>query len=81
MDKKSVVLALELVSQDILMLRNLMNEVNEQVDSLSHPIMVMISQVMDSKLNQRNQLILKHTTSRGTLKHMNLRMDRHPHLS
>jgi hypothetical protein len=81
LDKKNVDLALELVGQDILMLRSLMNEVSEQVDSLSNPILVKISQIMDTKLNQRNQLLLRVNSSRGALKKLHLRMIKQSHLS
>lgn len=81
MDKKNVDLALELVGQDILMLRSLMHEVSEQVDSLSHPILVKISQVMDTKLNQRNQLLSTVKFSRGSLEQFHLRMVSQSHLS
>jgi hypothetical protein len=81
LDKKNVDLALELVGKDILMLRSLMHEVSEQVDSLSNPILVKISQIMDTKLNQRNQLQSRVNSSTGALKKFHHRMVNQTHLS
>jgi hypothetical protein len=57
LDKKRVYISLESIAHDIMTLRNMMCEVSKQVDCLSHPTLVNISQVIDRKLNERHHLI------------------------
>jgi hypothetical protein len=57
LDKKKVYVSLETIAQDIMTLRNIMYEVSKQVDCLSHPTLVNISQMIDRKLNEHHHLM------------------------
>jgi regulator of sigma D len=57
LDKKKVYVSLETIAQDIMSLRTIMYEVSKQVDCLSHPTLVNISQLIDRKLNERHHLM------------------------
>ncbi|WP_226035317.1 aspartyl-phosphate phosphatase Spo0E family protein [Aquibacillus saliphilus] len=48
---------LEIVSRDICMLRNLMYQAKNHSGSMSDPLVIEISQYLDLKLNQHEELI------------------------
>lgn len=45
------------IQQEILSLRNSLYELSREVDSLSHPDLVKLSQMLDQKLNQLGRVI------------------------
>lgn len=52
--------SLEMIVEEIQFLRNLMYRVKNQVESLSDPWIVEISQYLDVKLNQHSELLKSH---------------------
>ncbi|GAA0316717.1 hypothetical protein GCM10008967_04150 [Bacillus carboniphilus] len=49
--------SLEMISHDIHVLRGLMYKVKERVGSMDDPLVLEISQYLDSKLNQQGEMI------------------------
>jgi len=52
--------SLELVSRDIKILRNLMYQAKERSGRMDDPLLIQISQFLDLKLNQQNELMRSH---------------------
>lgn len=48
---------MERILEEINSLRMYMHEVSQRVDSLNHPLLVEVSQLLDQKLNQHQRLI------------------------
>lgn len=57
--------SLELVSRDIKILRNLMYQAREQLGRIDDPLLIQISQFLDLKLNQQNELMYPINESGG----------------
>lgn len=47
---------LDVITKEIMLLRELMYDVSEQVDDLNNPLLVKVSMLLDLKLNQQYQL-------------------------
>lgn len=55
-DKEATYIVKEWLIKDIALLKELLVLANEHVNSLTHPLMIKISEILDQKLNQYQRL-------------------------